>query len=235
MLSDSEKAKIQSEESYRREVNRLLDGKSSKRTGIIKFLNSALGIWFLSTIIIGLFTYFYNRWDDNRKINYEREVKIRQLDLEIESRISQFWVNYEPLFVKSEETNKPIYYTFKFHYKKDTLLAVWNTFRNAPSLNPRTVNTMFIEYDTRNTVSLLIELADLLSYNINRSNRKRLTNEIKEIQRVAAFIAANGPMFKPGNPELLEVDPKETWKLFKEKIIIQRWDKMFPYTDCLFC
>lgn len=231
MLNPSEKAKIQAEEIYRREVANELDKKKKKQSPVLTFFNSALGIWFLSTIVIGLFTYYYNRWEINRKEHSLREQTIRQLDLEIESRMSQFWVNLEPVFRKEGDTA----YTFKFGFKKDTILSIWKAFKDAPSLNPRVMSPMFKEYDTRNTVSLIIELADLLEDGPVKKNKTEPGNDIDSIRRAAAFIAGNGPVFDTHYPELIELNPSKIWRSFNDNIIIRRWDKLFPYTDCLFC
>src|SRR4051794_39520591 len=97
MVTDEEKSKLKAEEIYRHEVRNSLSTQKDKSNSIWTFLNSGLGLWFLSTIVIGFFTYLFNEYKEDKKTTTVQEEKIKQLDLEIESRISQFWVHLEPI------------------------------------------------------------------------------------------------------------------------------------------
>ena len=244
MLTDEEKSKLKAEEIFKGEVRKSLN--TNKRSTVWTFLNSGLGLWFLSTIVIGLFTYFFNEYKEKQNATKDREVKIKQLDLEVESRISQFWVHLDPL-VLHLDTTLPL----KAGIAYDTVKVLWEAFRNPPSFNPKLTTTIYKDYETRTTISLMIELSTLLQeqYNITTkpdtisSNPNKPTvlkpmkeceavryHEIKKIEDAATFIGGNGIFYKSEKPSI-----KEIWNAFSEKIITNRWDYLFPYTDCLFC
>lgn len=244
MLTEEEKARLKAEEIFRDEVRKSLPAKKSKPNSVWTFLNSGLGIWFLSTIVIGFFTYLFNEYKENKKTATEQETKIQQIDLEIESRISQFWVHIEPLIKRDERNYLDTNFSLKDNVFYDTLNTLWEAFKNPPTFNPKLTATIYKDYDTRTTISLMIELATVLeqkygltkNYNTGidaeiRFSKKELNErqEIENIESAATFIGGNGIFYSP-YPSV-----KEIWKSFNEKIIINRWDKIFPYTDCLFC
>lgn len=244
MLTDEEKLKLKAEEIYRDEVRKSLSDNKRKSNSIWTFFNSGLGLWFLSTIVIGVFTYLFNEYKEDRKITAAQETKIRQLDLEIESRISQFWVHLDPIIKRDERNYIDSNFLLKEGVSYDTLNILWEAFKNPPSFNPKLTTTIYKEYNTRTTISLMIELATVLEqkYKLtkdhhtgidaeSRFSRKELAErqEIDNIEKAATFIGGNGIFYTP-HPTV-----KEIWKSFAEKIIIKRWDKLFPYTDCPFC
>jgi hypothetical protein len=81
MLSDDEKARIREEEIFRAEVQKSLIAKPSGR--LLSFLNTSLGIWLLSTLVLGLFGWTFAQWQATRA----NEEQIRKLDAEIETRL----------------------------------------------------------------------------------------------------------------------------------------------------
>ena len=244
MLTDEEKTKIKAEEVFKDEVRRSLN--TNNKSGFWTFLNSGLGIWFLSTIGIGLFTYFFNDYKETQKASNEREVKIKQLDLEIESRISQFWVHLHPLINQSSPT-----LPLKDKISYDTVKVLWEAFKNPPSFNQKIMTMIYKDYETRTTISLMIELSTLLQdkYKISTKNEKTSSDsnhpialkamkkqeaeiyvEIRKVEDAATFIGGNGIFYQSNKPSI-----KQIWQSFTDKIINDRWDYSFPYTDCLFC
>ncbi|MBS1745791.1 MAG: hypothetical protein JST21_06450 [Bacteroidetes bacterium] len=106
------------------------------------------------------------------------------------------------------------------------------------------ITTIFKDNEDRSTISLLIELETLLGekYKLSKNHNTGIDaeqrfsknelserREIKNIEKAAVFIAGNG-IFYSAHPSI-----KDIWKSFSENIITNRWDKLFPYTDCLFC
>jgi len=244
MLTDEEKSKIKAEEVFREEVRKSLNTR--KNSAFWTFLNSGLGIWFLSTIVIGLFTYFFNEYKEAQKTTKERDSSIKQLDLEIESRISQFWVHLDPL-INHSDTTLPL----KAGMSYDTVKVLWEAFKNPPSFNPKLMTTIYKDYETRTTISLMIELSTLLQekYGLSTKPEKLSSDtthptvlkpmkkdeaekyyEIRKIEDAATFIGGNGVFYKSDKPSI-----KELWQSFSDKIITDRWNYSFPYTDCLFC
>ena len=96
MLSDEAKTQISAEEIYRQEVREELERKSNKRkkkssgARIWAFLNTSLGIWFLTTIVIGFATWAFTNWQNNRYKEANNQQAIKQLDQEIALRLNHF-------------------------------------------------------------------------------------------------------------------------------------------------
>jgi hypothetical protein len=248
MLTDEEKSKIKEEEIFRFEIQKDIESQKRKFS-FLSFLNSALGIWILSTIIIGLFTYFFNDYITTRKENKEREDKIRQLDTEIESRISQFWVNIYPL-VDIKVTSLPLKKGISF----DTVKVCWQAFKNSPSVNKKLTYSIYSEYESRTTVSLMVELKKLLAekYEIESESAEDIVNrdtaksiilkpipkkkikpytQIQAIERAILNIGTDGIFEDIDKPTPI----KDIWDNFSKYIINDRWNHFFPFTDCLFC
>src|SRR5579862_4598115 len=91
MLTDDEKARIRAEEIFRLEVNREL--AASKPRGSLRerswaFLNSSLGLWVLSSVVLAGLTTAYAHYQSNREEQTRKAELERRLDTEISSRIS---------------------------------------------------------------------------------------------------------------------------------------------------
>jgi hypothetical protein len=82
MISEKDKRRITEEEVFRLEVreslaqDKLPKGKDSV---LWTFLNSAFGLWVLSTTVIGCFGWVYAQWQASR----ENSALIDRLDIEI--------------------------------------------------------------------------------------------------------------------------------------------------------
>jgi hypothetical protein len=92
VLSDDDKARIRLEEIYREEVRRQLQTAEPPTRGerLIAFLNSGLGIWILSSILVGLVTWSYTMWTESRSTARENDAIIEKLDVEIVARMTRF-------------------------------------------------------------------------------------------------------------------------------------------------
>ena len=245
MLTKEEKDKLQQEEIFRNEVR-----KSLEKNTVLSFLNSAFGIWILSSLVIGLFTYFFNDYITKKKEYDERVEKIQKIDLEIANRISQFWVCLNPI-VNSKDATYPL----MSGIVPDTLTKVWMAFKN-PSDCPcknGLILPMYKEFNGRTTVSLMIELASILekhynvkqtiyepsekntnSTNLNDKDLKEKSfrdNEIHRIEKAAVFINSNFAVnYSPAN------GLKDFVESFRKETMLGRWDKLtMPFTDCPFC
>ena len=65
-LSDDEMERIKAEEIYRKEVRRKLAHDDPWQSNIYDFFQSSLGIWVLSTLVIGGLSFAYSQWDKQR-------------------------------------------------------------------------------------------------------------------------------------------------------------------------
>jgi hypothetical protein len=115
MLTKEEKQQIHLEEAYRQEVRNQLQRNEPKRSSserVLAFLNSALGLWLLSTLVLSFGSFLYTRWEkrrddarqtlekqrDDARRNLEKQeiaqrennLLIRRLDTEISSRLNYF-------------------------------------------------------------------------------------------------------------------------------------------------
>lgn len=93
MLTEQEKEHIKQEEIFRYKIRQYLENSTQPKTfgqRVWSFLNSPVGIWFLSTVAFGLISYSYASWqktDTQLKNNFLVESK---LDIEIANRLNQF-------------------------------------------------------------------------------------------------------------------------------------------------
>ena len=87
-LTAEEMARLRDEEIFRLEVRSQLEAASRRpRSPLLTFLNSSLGIWLLSTIVVGSVSWNYSWWTERRAREGQRRELIRKLDLEISNRI----------------------------------------------------------------------------------------------------------------------------------------------------
>lgn len=94
---DGDKARIRSEEIYRAEVRRELETNSGENNWFKtkKFLNSPFAIWLLTSIGIGMVSFFYSQWSDQREQRIINEQQATRVFFESQFRIQQFDVAIE--------------------------------------------------------------------------------------------------------------------------------------------
>lgn len=85
LLSENEKLLIKAQEQYRREVSENLKSQkpTSSKSKIWNFLNTSLGIWLLSTVVVGFISWGYKSYKDNLN---EKAEKNRQSQIETEQQ-----------------------------------------------------------------------------------------------------------------------------------------------------
>lgn len=74
-LEQSEKDRIFCEETYRLEVRRQIAG-DGKEDNAWTFINSPFFLWLLSSVVLGLITFLYTKWEESRE---ERRFEAQQL------------------------------------------------------------------------------------------------------------------------------------------------------------
>src|SRR5437868_1763940 len=82
MLTPRKKERIKSEEEYRAKIQSTLSENSAKNR-IWTFLNSAIFLWILTTIVVGLLSWGYTQLQEMRQ-NAE---EIHKLDIEVDARL----------------------------------------------------------------------------------------------------------------------------------------------------
>jgi len=201
--------------SHEEEKVKIEELETSVRLKIWQFLNSSIGLWLLSTVFIGAFTFFFNEYIQMRSDEKERITRINDLDIEIESRISQFWVNMESVTSRKDDTS----FVYLEGVNPDTVKIFWEAFKHAPIYHVDMMFSVFPQFEKRNITSLLIELSTLIDEGHGVGEH--------DIESVAIFIAGSGVHI---HDEAL--DMMSMWRIFKSKIILLRWSKEFAYTDC---
>ncbi|MCW3123373.1 MAG: hypothetical protein JWQ38_2865 [Flavipsychrobacter sp.] len=252
MLTEIEKEKIRSEEIFREEVRKEL-ATSEKKSKTWMFMNSSIFLWFLSAVVIGLVSYFYNQYHQNLAVENQRLRRINQLDFEIENRVSDFWINLEP-FINKATSPENGSISFNSTFNMDTLQCFWKAFKNAPIVNPKFSTIVYEEFDKRTTPSLMFELSSLLEdkyqlkvvdlvheknntlkFKINKSDSIHLL-EIRKVRNAAIFISENAIFidkrikapFLAGHPWVGDL-----WNIFEKRIVKDRWNTYFDYRRVL--
>ena len=64
--------------------------RNFEKSKLWAIINSAFFLWFSTTVIVGLGTYLFKKWDSQRSIYIENQDKIQKLDTEISSRLEYF-------------------------------------------------------------------------------------------------------------------------------------------------
>lgn len=80
---------LHTEKAIRDSVLKQLESKADKTKGqkIHEWLNESFTIWLLSSVLLGLITWGYTEWDENRAERERNQAFITRLDIEISSRL----------------------------------------------------------------------------------------------------------------------------------------------------
>jgi hypothetical protein len=90
MLTEEKKNQIRLEETYRAEIRRSLQSdKTSRRQRLLDFLNSAFGLWVLSTCVVGALTFAYTSQKEAGESTRLRREACERLEVEIARRMSE--------------------------------------------------------------------------------------------------------------------------------------------------
>lgn len=243
-MNNQEKQRIKEEEIFREEVRKSLT--STEKKDWTKSINSPLFIWFISTIVLGLFSYYFQQNKIKNEAMFQIEYSIEKIDTELENRISQFWTNLKPFIDTKFEYSRD--YTFTNQIDSVQFVTYWNCFKNAPALNPKLSSNIYKEYVNRNTISLIIEQIHNLekqqdlkleTRNSGRFftySKKKLSsqdslviNQIYKMRNAINYISSDKILFGKFDT----IKPSQIWQPFKENVIIRRWNKYFPYTNTL--
>jgi hypothetical protein len=92
MLTPEVRERIHAEEVFRLEVRQHLEKRDRKgsRKAVWDFLNSAIFLWFLSTVAVGSASFWFARWSSDKEAEKTRSERVQRLDAEIASRLRCF-------------------------------------------------------------------------------------------------------------------------------------------------
>jgi len=128
-LPPAERRRIIAEEEFRRRIGvRIERDLSSKRERVLRVLNAPVTIWLLSSVVVGLATWSYQRWSERSQEKQERVALQARSTTELLSRLSACdWIDtsstrddvenllsavigLRPLFSEYEKRNLPDVY-----------------------------------------------------------------------------------------------------------------------------
>ena len=170
VLSEQERERILLEERYRSEVRAELDSdavKSKKQSdSVVTFLNSALGIWLLSTVAVGLITWSYSVYHDHLGDMNRKASEARQIDLEIMHRLRVMKTALLNL-----RAGQPIGYNIAYYIDQ--------TESSQKSFAP-VLSVVFPQFEKVSTEALLLEL----SADVDRGEATKLSPAIAAWERM---------------------------------------------------
>jgi hypothetical protein len=172
MLTNEEMEKIKAEEIFRDEIRKKLsenEDKSFRKKSWI-FINSSLGIWLLSSVVVGLIVYFYNNNKLENELSANNAAIIQKLETETSNRLEQF-----KSALSSQEPSKIYYQKEELAYMIDGILVSDGTLAQKKPIY------IFPEYKERTMNSLLYEIGRLTS------DKKQILT-IKEARTILAKI-----------------------------------------------
>lgn len=104
MLTDADRERLRQEEIFRAEVRSSLNRPLSLGHRSWYLLNSAFGLWVLSSVVLAFVTWSYSHWRASSTEESNRRALIRRIDSEIAGRLR----NGEAL-VRTASTNEQLY------------------------------------------------------------------------------------------------------------------------------
>ena len=147
MLTDEEKERIRQEEIFRSEVRITLNTPNDPRQRVWKFLNSPLGLWILSSIVVASLTWGFSNWQTSALEAAKRLQLIKRLDTEIVFRLRS-----GEKIIESAKTKEQLY------------LAIITINGGTKHLNFDF--GVFPEFRSRSMQSLLYELSSVVDKNV---------------------------------------------------------------------
>jgi hypothetical protein len=238
------KSQIVLEERYRSEVKHQLSGAAEPQNKFIKFFNSALGIWLLSTVVVSVFGALYTSahqsFEKRRVIEQEqrnqeqvRDAAIRKLDVEISFRLANLMSFLNGVRLQQAEQSSNRVPVVQLMPERLSLMlqippeaAVQHSF---PSL------TLFHENRSKTLANLLAELS-LLEGQRSPANREneagelgpadQIMSSLARISDLTSFFEVKKLLDRSDNAELVA-------SAIQSDIFLSRWrQNAFFYTDC---
>ena len=217
MLTDDEKARIRAEEIFRLEVSRELAASKPRRSPLERawaFLNSSLGLWVLSSIVLAALTTAFAHYQSNREEQARKAELERRLDTEISSRISSSLagLRLDKVRIEQGERYQPewIYSTAQSYLD--------NFFITDPS--SRRDFSVYPDYQNRTFRSLVFELRAAVDSPV----RQELTTVLAAYEELLNLgsVESTPAQKTPGKDESLEA-VKNAVELLDHRLTINRW------------
>jgi hypothetical protein len=151
-ISEEDKKHIREEEIYRNEIRKNLEKPKNKSEKMLNFLNSAFGIFLLSSIFLTGLTSGYSYIKDKIDIERIKQTKINHIDLELSYRTSVLQWILDDKFDYHE-----------LHTVRGALIGSSERIRDYGKVGY--FAPVFLEFKDRSMVGLMLELEDLENMN----------------------------------------------------------------------
>jgi hypothetical protein len=214
MLTEEEKKRITMEEIFREEVRKDLASKKQKSffRKLWVFLNTAFGLWFLSTIVIGLATFSYTALTQYDSDRLKQKESIKMLDIEITTRLYNFELTIRKVFNASWDLAQ--YEGVRESRMEFSLAELDGHSAFLPDKNSNT--NVFPGYKNRTFQSLLIELHGL----VPDSEKTLIKQSLDSLSTIKEMLFS----FPDGQSvEDLERMQNQIMKLVKTCFNLDRW------------
>jgi hypothetical protein len=205
ILSAQEIQKIKAEESLRSQIRNELTPQEKQKNSVLAFLNSAVGIWLLSSVTIGLITWAYSQWSESEKAEKEKSTTISKIDIEMTNRIFDFENNLN---------NASNYIAYQS--------AIYGFLRSANAPKQAPVQTVLNEYEDVSTRALLIQLKSFVPLN----EKADLTRSLIGVNKIGAIFKNREMTTGEGfnNPLTAEMENERSEiKRALETVKLNRW------------
>lgn len=148
VLGETDKARIIAEEHFRIEVRRSIEGPKSKAQRLVAFFGSSLGIWLLSTVAVGFFSWAYTQYAQSKETTIRRTEEISRIDIELKKRLRMYSASIQALEVGAYDYSNNM---FGLHNMEYPSMEAFNTLPTGATKNPYVP-----------TLSLLFDLSGLV-------------------------------------------------------------------------
>jgi hypothetical protein len=173
-ISSPDMDRIRREEIFRQEVVRTLKTRGSRSERVSAFLNSNLGLFLLSSVLLSGLTYGYTEHTQSHIQQRQKDETVQRLDLEIAHRVSYLSVLLKP--------------QFSYHELYTARTAVSGKERSRPEVGILgDFDPIFPEYSSRSLVSLLWELKRL----VTGTDVSKISDALEAGKKLGPFVDEN--------------------------------------------
>lgn len=223
-LTDEDRERILLEERHRLEVRNDLEKQKPKGAArFIAFLNTQLGIWLLTAVVLTGGGYYYTWRKETNAENFRIKDRIETLDNEIAYRLH---ITLNMLFENSERHATLIAQGRPLGPENDQLisedLAAMHLLDRSPSDN--LFPPLFPEYAKYNFIGLVAEERRLVPL----AQREELSEVLGSARWIMPYGSSDMRRSQLSNPETVA-------KYVLEKLVRERWSgkhNWFPFLDC---
>lgn len=245
MLRNIDRKRIYQEEIYRYKIRAQLDRTVQKKIKgkIWTFVNSAFFLWFLSSVVVGVISFLYVKWDKQRDLEREQRERaalveqenvqsVRKLDAEISSRLAYFFYSQEITGTITEvrlikehgsdmaDVSEVMEYYISINLTEDGIMSLYN-----PNVSGYKFGDP--EYANRSLRSLLLELEAIVPPQEKYEISMALEESIKSQPMFIRIVRAIKVQEKEGKDNYI-ITADEGLNEFCKWVVLKRWGVVIP-------